>query len=164
MPYTTANTSANITKLGEALALLKAHPYLHDQNRWLYQLDDMDYGTACCIAGWGCLLNGWKKVPTPDAPHKFSYILVEKDGVTKNVPDAAQEEFSLSPGEAKMLFEADNSLARLESLVRNLKDGLPLFYDEEDEDDDDDYGDDADEHNAYGEDPQDPDPWRDRTN
>lgn len=114
----------NIELLTRVRDHIVAHPESHDQNWWgrlgegatVLEVDnglfvvEPSCGTAACVAGWACLLNGDKpavsKYYLPDGPDYVAYSQVQsKSGKYHHIKVRARKLLGISRYEADVLFE-----------------------------------------------------------
>jgi hypothetical protein len=92
----------------EVLAQVTSHPEEWSQSTWGKKTE---CGTTFCIAGWACILSGWKPAELASGPYPIGsgIDLVEKDGVTRHIEILGAELLELDSNQAEALFyETDN--------------------------------------------------------
>lgn len=81
---------------------IAATPEAYDQAIWGRHEDDAPCGTACCIAGWACVLGG---VVSPEEIRDTGASgVIGQIGEGRNVGDLAEVALGLSEQEGNVLF------------------------------------------------------------
>lgn len=77
-------------------------------------------GTPCCVAGWGCSLDGWEVSPKTDKDGDKKWVT--KDGKTEKATIVARKIFGMKKKTAKALFMyyASSEGAKTASQLRKL--------------------------------------------
>lgn len=110
----------NIAELDRVMTFIKDNPEKHNQSVW-----SNDCGTAACLAGWACLLNG-AIVDKARFYDGFSFVggpIIDSDGHKNMIKDTAMDILELDDPDADILFNADNSIADLELMIKDLANG-----------------------------------------
>jgi len=113
----------NIAELDRVMTFIKDNPEKHNQSVW-----SNDCGTAACLAGWACLLNG-ATVDKSRFYGGFSYVggpIIDSGGRKNIIKNAAIDILELDGWDADVLFEASNTVADLELMVKDLSNGDSL--------------------------------------
>lgn len=92
---------ANMQKITATMQYRREHPEEHRQDHWIQKSESC--GTACCFAGWACLLNGW-------TIHNKTYGYVEKEGVIYSVRHAAVQELEITHEDAAVMFDCGRTV------------------------------------------------------
>lgn len=116
-------------KFDEVVEFIETHPQRWDQSVWLqerdWMIDDMDpeqnmCGTVGCVAGWACLLNGWRMAKRSTLGGQ---VVVEKDGYQECVKVAGRRELGLESWQADVLFHGNNDLESIKLIGKAIAAG-----------------------------------------
>jgi hypothetical protein len=111
---------ANVELLKKTLQHIKSKPELWGQGQWFRTLYDnfgKDSGTAGCFAGWACLLSGYERAPKDGGGQSTLNVVKHGSLDADNVRHVAVNQLGISYDQADRLFDPDNSLEDLESIV-----------------------------------------------
>lgn len=106
----------NVPLLEATMQQIADHPELHNQ-RWF--ITQNECGTAGCYAGWAVMLSGFNKFSLNGAE-------VVIGGEHHNISAVAMDLLGLNIWEALTLFDARNTRAMLELMVKDLVNGDSL--------------------------------------
>lgn len=104
----------NVPLLDSVMKQITEFPELHDQG-WFFT--DTDCGTACCFAGWACVLAGYE--PDMAWGDNRGAGVNSPDGV-KGAWEVAQELLGLTDDQALVLFGPCNTRGMLDAMVQDL--------------------------------------------
>lgn len=128
----------NVALLEATLQQIKDHPDQHFQAVWAIK---RDCGTAMCFAGWANHLSGWQPVDWYTGVGFGEYArsqIFAKDGEEIFAGHLASRLLGLTTEEADILFHAENTVAMLERMVKDLANGQQLgtfadYWEQDDE-------------------------------
>jgi len=104
----------NIPELRRVLAFIVVNPEKHDQTQWC--------GTAQCLAGWACTLNGYEPVPYDLEDVRDFVRLVGDDSETgEHVEDVAMRIFEIDGWQASRLFDSQNTIGDINCIIDRLE-------------------------------------------
>lgn len=99
----------NLPLLRKVLDHIDAHPDEWNQGAWIQRTATSSCGTAACIAGWACLING----DQPDFANDYAQgshtpVVTLDDGASATVAERAQQLLGLTNNERLDLFHSKN--------------------------------------------------------
>ena len=110
----------NLPLLRKVLEHVDAHPDEWTQYTWGVQTTRSSCGTAFCIAGHAATLAGMEPVWKTSGDYVAMDSVMDGDGNTSYVGDAAQRLLGLTPTEGQELFDGGNTRADIQAVAERI--------------------------------------------
>lgn len=131
---------ANMEEIWRAVKQIEEYPELHFQQDWL---QPRGCGTAGCLAGWSCMINGWvpawdvqpdlklwmkgirePKIPVPHAEAvRDSLVVNPETGQVWHPSTLAMKIMDLNVGQQSLLFRSINTREEIRTIAEMIEGG-----------------------------------------